>query len=634
MAAIRDYTQLAKDILHEVGGQDNVSQFSRCATRLRLILNEVPEGAAERIKKMPGVITVVQSGGQFQVVIGTHVADVYQAMSLLLDSQLLSDKQQKMSMIDSVIAAMSAIFAPIIFILAAAGILQGGLIFARFMFPTIEATGTFEVLNFMSWTPFAFLPVFIAITSSKHFNCNPFIAVLCACAIINPSWGEIASRIANGEVITFLSLPLAKTVYTSSVLPPIFMVWALSYVESYVKRLIPGVISELFTPLICMLIMVPTTLVVIGPVMSYVASSIAGGYNALFDAAPVLAAALIGGVWQIIVIFGVHWGITPVVFANYENFGYDNFQAFQAIAVVAQMAAAVAVACKTRNKRMKATGFSAGLTAVFGITEPALYGVTLRLKKPFVCGCIGGALGSVVASLFGTYYYAYAGLPGLLTVVNAISPDNPSSFIGELAGVGVAIVATFALIYMVGFEDPVDEELQEEKVAHDPNALDPTAEAPAVKQSATLVSPLKGQIVPLSTVNDESFAQKLLGDGIAIIPSEGLVRAPCDAVISSVIETKHAIGMTMANGAEILIHVGLDTVKLQGEGFDYLVARDQSVTVGEPLIQFDLEKIKAQGYDLTTPFIVMNSDEFEFHLTEQTQDKPDIEVGQPVIQMA
>ncbi|SJL84985.1 beta-glucoside-specific PTS transporter subunit IIABC [Vibrio palustris] len=637
MAAIRDYTQLAKDILSEVGGQENVSQFSRCATRLRLILNEVPEGAADNIKQMPGVITVVLSGGQFQVVIGTHVSDVYEAMSQLLDSSLLSDKQHKMSVIDSVIAAMSAIFAPIIFILAAAGILQGSLIFARFLAPSIEATGTFEVLNFMSWTPFAFLPVFIAITSAKHFNCNPFIAVLCACALINPSWAEMASRIAGGEVITFLSLPLAKTVYTSSVLPPIFMVWALSYVERFVKRVIPGVVSELFTPLICMLIMVPTTLVVIGPVMSFVASSIAGGYNSLFDAAPVLAAALIGGIWQIIVIFGVHWGITPVVFANYENFGYDTFQAFQAIAVVAQMAAALAVAFKSRNKLMKATGFSAGLTAVFGITEPALYGVTLRLKKPFVCGCIGGALGSVVASLFGTYYYAYAGLPGLLTVVNAISPSNPASFMGELAGVGVAIVATFALVFIVGFEDPIDEELEAGKVSDDLKASDtpaPIVTASETRQLATLVSPLKGHIVPLSTVKDESFAQKLLGDGVAIIPSEGVVRAPCDAVISSVIDTKHAVGMTMANGAEVLIHVGLDTVQLKGEHFDCLVTLEQSVKVGDPLIHFDLEKITAAGYDVTTPCIVMNSDEFEFNLIDPNQEHQDIEVGQPVIQMA
>lgn len=631
MAAVRDYAQLAKDILSEVGGQENINQFSRCATRLRLVLKETPEGAADKVKQMPGVITVVLSGGQFQVVIGTHVSDVHEAMSSLVDSSLLSESKQKVRTLDAVIAAMSAIFAPIVFILAAAGILQGALIFANYLFPSVASTGTFEVLNFMSWTPFAFLPVFIAITASKHFQCNPFIAVLCACALINPSWGAIAARIADGEMITFLSLPLAKTVYTSSVLPPIFMVWALSYVEKYVKRIIPAVVSELFTPLACMLIMVPMTLVLIGPATSLVASSIAGGYNALYDTAPMLAAALIGGIWQVIVIFGVHWGITPVVFANYENYGYDSFQAFQAIAVIAQMAAAFAVAFKSRNRLLKTTGFSAGITAIFGITEPALYGVTLRLKKPFVCGCIGGALGAVVASLFGTYYYAFAGLPGLLTVVNAISPDNPSSFIGELAGVAVAIVATRALVYMIGFEDPIDEK---ENGTAKSEAKPEVETAPVMKKTATLVSPLKGTVVPLETVNDESFSQKLLGDGVAIKPTEGVVRAPCDAVISSVIETKHAVGMTSKNGAEVLIHVGLDTVELKGKFFECLVELDQEVKAGDPLIKFDLESIAAAGYDTTTPFIVMNSDEYEFNLIELEQDNQEIEIGQPVIQMA
>lgn len=624
MAAVRDYAQLAKDILSEVGGQENITNFSRCATRLRLVLKETPEGAVDKIKEMPGVITVVQSGGQFQVVIGTHVQDVHTAMTALVDSSLLSEGTEKPRILDSVIASMSSIFAPFVFILAAAGILQGALIFANHLAPGITATGAFEVLNFMSWTPFVFLPVFIAVTASKYFNCNPLIAILCACALINPSWADIAARIAGGEVITFFGLPLAKTVYTASVLPAIFMVWALSYVERFVKRLLPDVVRELFTPLICMLIMVPATLVLIGPATSFVAKMIATGYNALYDFAPVLAAALIGGIWQVLVIFGVHWGIVPISLANYENFGYDSIQAFCAVAVVAQMTAAFAVAIKSRNQKMKTTGFSAALTGLFGITEPAIYGVTLRLKKPFICGCIGGAIGAAVASLFNTYYYAYAGLTGMLTVVNAINVDNPSSFTGALLGTGITIVVTFVLVYFVGFEDPVDNEVNNES----------KAVVSSAKKAVTLVSPLKGKVVALESVNDESFSQKLLGDGVAIKPTEGIVRAPCDAVISSVIETKHAVGMTSTNGAEILIHVGLDTVELKGNFFESLVSLDQQVKAGDPLIRFDLESIAAAGYDTTTPFIVMNSDDYEFNLIEQQPDNQEIEIGQPVIQMA
>ncbi|MDC0611060.1 beta-glucoside-specific PTS transporter subunit IIABC [Vibrio sp.] len=626
MAVVRDYAQLAKDILAEVGGQENLSTYSRCATRLRLVLKDTPEQAANKIKKMPGVITVMISGGQFQVVLGTHVADVYAAMSSLVDSSLLSDDKQKVRILDAIISSMSAIFAPIVFILAASGILQGGLIFANYLFPSVSSTGTFAVLNFMSWTPFVFLPVFIGITASKHFNCNPFIAVLCCCALINPSWGEIAGRIAQGEVITFLSIPLSKTVYTASVLPPIFMIWALSYVEKFVRRSLPDVIKELCTPLICMLIMVPATLLIIGPATSFAASLVASGYNALYDFAPPLAAAILGAVWQLIVVFGVHWGMMPIVMANYEHFGYDSIQAFCAFAVVAQMAAAFAVGFKSRNSMLKKAGISAGITGIFGITEPAIYGVTLRLKKPFVCGCIGGAIAAGVASFFHTSYYVFAGLAGSLTVVNAISPDNPSSFIGALIGTGIAAVVSFALVYVVGFDDPIDDEdvAAEKSTSNEADAKIPT----------TLVSPIKGQIVALETVNDESFSQKLLGDGVAIKPTEGLVRAPCDATISSLIDSKHAVGMTSVNGAEVLIHVGLDTVKLKGQYFEYLVELEQQVKAGDPLIRFDLEAISAAGYDTTTPFIVMNCDDYDFTIIQSEEEKPEIEIGQPVIQMA
>ncbi|MEB6335274.1 glucose PTS transporter subunit IIA [Serratia rhizosphaerae] len=630
MTKIRNYAQLAGDILAEVGGQDNLVSFTRCATRLRLVLKETPPQAAERIKQLPGVIMVVLSGGQFQVVIGVHVAEVFDAFSGLVDQSQLKTDGAKVRLLDVVIGSMSAIFAPIVFVLAAAGILQGALIVARHFAPQLANGGTFAVLNFMSWTPFAFLPVLIAITASRFFRCNTFIAVLCSCALINPDWGAIAARIAQGEAITFLGLPLAETVYTSSVLPPIFMIWCLSYVEKYARRAIPDVVSELFTPLVCMLIMVPFTLLLIGPITSSAAFAIAGGYNWLFDTAPALAAALIGGVWQMVVIFGVHWGITPVVMANFDAHGRDSFQAFQTIAVVAQMAAALAVGFKSRNPQFKTTAFSAGVTGVFGITEPALYGVTLRLKKPFICGCIGGALGALVTSFFGSYYYAYAGLPSLLTVVNAISPENPMSFIGELAGVATAIISTMAMVYAVGFDDPP---LAADGAAPAASAAPktPAAGEPAAQPRAvTLLSPAAGHYVPLEQVNDPSFAQKLLGEGVAIRPVDGQILAPCDAVVSSVIDSRHAVGLTCANGAELLIHVGLDTVKLQGRHFDTLVAVGQQVKAGDPLIRFEQQAIEAAGYDVTTPFVVLNSDEFAVRLLDVNRE---VACGQPVMQI-
>lgn len=636
MGKIRDYSRLAADILQETGGETNLISFSRCATRLRLVLKETPPGAVEKIKALPGVITVVLSGGQFQVVIGTHVADVYDALAAIVDPDKLQQSNEKRRVLDTVIATMSAVFAPIIYVLAAAGILQGILITVNYFLPAFQQTGAFSVLNFISWTPFAFLPVFIAVTASKFFKCNMFIALFCCCALINPEWATLAAQIAKGEAVTFFSLPLAQTVYTSSVLPPLFLVLGLSYLERLVNRVLPQVVAPLFTPLICAVIMVPLTLVLIGPVTSGLANGIAMGYNWLFDTAPALAAAVIGGVWQVIVIFGVHWGITPVVMANFDLHGRDSFQAFQTMAVVGQMAAAFACAIKAKQRGFKTVAWSAGLTGVFGITEPAIYGVTLKLKKPFICGCIGGAVGAIVTSLFGSYYYAYAGLPGVLTIVNAISPENPMSFIGELTGVLVTMAATFILVFLVGFREPEAQNEAGGKAAgasvgsaHSEATASSTGTAPAAAgKTLTLMSPVAGNALPLASVNDESFAGGLLGDGIAIVPEEDVIVAPCDAEVASTVDSHHAVGLVCDNGAEILIHVGLDTVNLGGQHFSTLVQVGDRVTAGTPLIRFQRNAIVASGYDITTPFLVMNSD--EYRMTKCVNDGP-VDSGAPVM---
>ncbi|AUY24361.1 glucose PTS transporter subunit IIA [Mixta calida] len=636
MGKIRDYSRLAADILQGTGGETNLISFSRCATRLRLVLKETPPGAVEKIKALPGVITVVLSGGQFQVVIGTHVADVYDALAAIVDPDKLQQSNEKRRVLDTVIATMSAVFAPIIYVLAAAGILQGILITVNYFLPAFQQTGAFSVLNFISWTPFAFLPVFIAVTASKFFKCNMFIALFCCCALINPEWATLAAQIAKGEAVTFFSLPLAQTVYTSSVLPPLFLVLGLSYLERLVNRVLPQVVAPLFTPLICAVIMVPLTLVLIGPVTSGLANGIAMGYNWLFDTAPALAAAVIGGVWQVIVIFGVHWGITPVVMANFDLHGRDSFQAFQTMAVVGQMAAAFACAIKAKQRGFKTVAWSAGLTGVFGITEPAIYGVTLKLKKPFICGCIGGAVGAIVTSLFGSYYYAYAGLPGVLTIVNAISPENPMSFIGELTGVLVTMAATFILVFLVGFREPEAQNEAGGKAAgasigsaNSEATASSTGTAPvAAGKTLTLMSPVAGNALPLASVNDESFAGGLLGDGIAIVPEEDVIVAPCDAEVASTVDSHHAVGLVCDNGAEILIHVRLDTVNLGGQHFSTLVQVGDRVTAGTPLIRFQRSAIVASGYDITTPFLVMNSD--EYRMTKCVNDGP-VASGAPVM---
>lgn len=622
MAKIRDYGKLALDIIREVGGEKNIVNATRCATRLRLVLSSTPETAKERVSQLPGVITVVENNGQFQVVIGTHVGEVYDAVAaeLNLDAGAGASEEPKQNILNRVIATMSAVFAPFVYILAAAGLLQGALILITMAAPAFASTGTYEVLSFMSWTPFTFLPIFIAVTASKHFKCNTYIAILCCCALVNPSWAEMAARIGDGEAIRFLGMSLSETTYTSTVIPPLLLVLVLSYLERFLQKHLPEEAKPLLTPLISFLIMVPATILLIGPASEIAARGIASGYNFLVNIAPAVAGAVIGGFWQIFVIFGVHWGITPVVLANFDMHGFDTFQAFQTIAVVAQVAAAFGVFMKSKNREFKGVALSAGITGIFGITEPTIYGVSLRLKKPFICGCIGGAVGAVVMSFFHSAYYAYAGLPGLLTIVNAISPDAPLSFLGEVIGCGVAVVITIVLIQIIGFDDPKSEKTAENEI--------PSEKAASSAEEKHIDSPLTGQAVSLSDVKDEVFSGGLMGSGCAVIPSEGKVTAPFDGTVTGLFDTHHAVGIESTDGIELLVHVGMDTVKLKGRHFKCHVQNGQQIKKGDLLLEFDIQQIAAEGYDVTTPVIITNSDDFS---DIQTKAPCEIKAGQQLI---
>ena len=624
--SVRDYEKLAVDIIDAVGGKNNIIKASRCATRLRLVLKETTNEAKENVSNLTGVITVVESGGQFQVVIGTHVGKVFDkvASELNLDSNAIEDAP-KASVLNRIIATMSAVFAPFIYILAAAGILQGCLILVNMANPSFSSTGTYEVLSFMSWAPFTFLPIFIAITASKHFKCNTFIAVACCAALVSPTWAEIASRIADGESIKFLGISLAETTYTSSVLPPLFLVWILSYVEKFVDKRLPEVVKALFTPFICMLVMVPLTILAIGPLSDSLATGIANGYNALYNFAPAVAAAVIGGLWQIVVIFGVHWGVTPMCLANYDLYGMDTFQAFQTMAVIAQAGAVLGVFIKARNKKTKNMALSAGITGIFGITEPAIYGVNLRFKKPFICGCIAGAIGAVVGSFFNIAYYAYAGLPGLLTVVNAITPNNSKSIIGMLIGAAISFFGAIILVQVIGFGEKETEEKNEN------NDVNVNEGQPILNMGIKEIkSPISGKVIELEKVNDPVFSSGAMGKGVAIEPIDNKVYAPFDGVIEFIADTKHAIGLLSDDGVEVLIHVGMDTVKMNGKGFDVKTKVNSKVKAGDLLLEFDKSVIEKEGYSLITPIVITNADNYE---DKQLNINKEVESGKTIINL-
>ncbi|WP_332634310.1 beta-glucoside-specific PTS transporter subunit IIABC [Halalkalibacter flavus] len=606
---VRDYTKLASDILEAVGGEENVVGVTRCATRLRIVLKRSKPEAKQKVSSLPGVITVVENSGQFQVVIGQHVGEVYEQFSSLASVDTSDEQSEnKGTILNRVIATMSAVFAPFIYILAAAGIIQGSLIVINLLFPAFANTGTYQVFSFISWAPFTFLPIFIAITASKHFKTNTYIAVACSAALVSPTWAEIAAQIAAGETVTFLGIALSETVYTSSVLPPLFLVWILSYLEKYLNKNMNEVIRPLFVPFICMIIMVPLTIALIGPVTTAGATGIANGYNFLAETAPALAGAIIGAFWQVLVIFGVHWGITPMVLANYDLYGRDSFQAYQTIAVIAQVGAVLGVILKARSQETRKVGVSAGVTGIFGITEPAIYGITLRFKKPFIFGCISGAVGAIVASFFNPYYFAYAGLPGPLTLVNGISADYPSSIWGILIGSVIAIILPVVLIQIFGYgEDTAKQAGSDSLVNEQGQSGNHLQTNNSNKNEETLNAPFSGKVIPLHEVPDEVFSSGAMGQGLAIEPTDNKLYAPFDGSVVMIAPTKHAIGLRSESGVEMLVHIGLDTVSLDGTPFSLQVNDGAKFKKGDLLITFDKESIENKGLKTITPIIITNS---------------------------
>mgnify|MGYP005846941489 CR=1 FL=1 len=615
---VRDYPKLAKDILEAVGGEENILSVTRCATRLRIVLKHSKPEAKEKVAAMPGVITVVLNSGQFQVVIGQHVGEVYDAFTDLVSIDTTKDGgENKGTVLNRVIATMSAVFAPFVYILAAAGILQGCLILINLINDSFASTGTYEVLSFISWSPFTFLPIFIAMTASKHFKSNMYIAVASTVALVSPTWTSIAARIADGETITFLGMALSQTTYTSSVLPPLFLVWILSYLEKFLNKRMNEIVRPLFVPLISMVIMVPLTIMIIGPLSTMGANGIADGYNFLADNAPALAGAIIGAFWQVLVIFGVHWGITPVVLANFEQYGMDSFQAYQTIAVIAQVGAVLGVFLKAKSQEVKKVSASAGITGIFGITEPAIYGVTLRFKRPFIYGCISGAIGAIAASFFNPKYFAYAGLPGPLTIVNGIDADYPMSIWGILIGVAIAIVLPVVLTQIFGYGEDLAQEADAENSTKEEQNNNNNAQP---HYDETVDSLISGKVIPLSEVPDQVFSSGAMGQGVAVEPTDNKVYAPFDGTVVMIAPTKHAIGLRSESGVEVLVHIGLDTVQLDGKPFTVQVEEGTKIAKGDLVVTFDREAIEKAGLKVTTPVIITNSQDYKEIIVEDLKE--------------
>lgn len=487
-----DYSITAKEIVKELGGDENIVNVTHCATRLRFILKDESVVDGAKVAKIPGVITTVQAGGQYQIVIGNHVSDAYAFVMKLVhvESGEIQDTGKKAGVVSRIIDVISSIFAPFLYTLAACGILQGilGVLVALNWIDTTG--GTYQILNFVSWTAFTFLPVLIAVTASKKFNVNVFIAVVIACALVSPDY---IAMVNAGDPVKFLGIPVQLLSYTSSVIPIILAIWIASYVQKFFDKVLPIVVRNLFTPMFTIAIMVPLTLLVFGPVGNTIGGAIGDIYNTLYGLSPIVAGVVVGGLWEVLVIFGVHWGITPVTVGNYANLGYDTFTGLQASAVFSQAGAALGVFLKTKDKEMKGVSLSAAITGLFGITEPAIYGVNLRLKKPMICGCIAGAIGGGIGGAFQAVSWSY-NMPGIATLPAYFKAGHMTQFIGLVISILVSFVLGALLTYLVGFKEEITELNENEP------------ETKLTEGTVEVASPVSGKVIPVSKVNDEAFA--------------------------------------------------------------------------------------------------------------------------------
>ncbi|MCB5954354.1 beta-glucoside-specific PTS transporter subunit IIABC [Enterococcus sp. CWB-B31] len=601
--------EIAARILTLVGGEKNVISVVHCATRLRFKLKNETDAKTDILKNDPEVIQVVQSGGQYQVVIGSHVSDVYKELmaqsSLGNEGTKNSDTKGDGNIFNHLIDVISSIFTPFLGAMAGAGVLKGFLTLAATMGWMAADSGDYLVLYAVADGLFTYLPILLAFTAAKKFNTNQFLAVCLAMALVHPSINALA-----GTELSFFGIPviLGASGYTSSVIPIILAVFVMQYVEHFFKKVIPNALQIICVPLAVFLVMTPLTFIAIGPIGSIAGDLLGGAYNSIYNLSPILAGAVMGGFWQVFVMFGMHWGFVPIMMLNLSEAGggMDTLMPMLLPAVMAQGGAALAVFLKSKNVKLKGLSLSSAVTSIFGITEPAVYGVTLPLKKPFIAACIGGAAGGAFVAFSGTKNYAF-GLVSLFSLPGFITPgtSDTSGIVSAVIGTGIAVVIAFILTLVLGFKD----EPNEGKVLSD--GSDKMISNDIEKgQKIILTSPVSGDIIPLSEVKDNVFSSGAMGKGLAIRPNDGAVYAPVDGEITTIFPTGHAIGITSKDGIEILIHIGMNTVELNGEGFEAFVKNGDKISKGDLLVKFDVALITDKGYSVETPVVITNSNNF------------------------
>lgn len=610
-----DYKQLGLEILLQVGGKDNVSKLTHCATRLRMEFNDDSKVQAKAIESLPGVISVVERGGQFQIVVGNNVQQTFRAMQKeigdLSGRQSEKNSQARGGVISQIISVISTTFTPVIPAITGAGMIKALLAILKLTGVIDAASPTYHLLDTIADAAFFFLPVLLAYGAAIKFECNPILAMTIAGALLHPN---LAQMLAAGTVIDFVGIPVRLADYAGSVLPIIFTVWLMSYIERFAEKVSPTMIKFFTKPMIILLVTAPLALVVVGPFGIFLNDLVAAGAAIVDGKASWLIPMLMGGLQPFLVITGTAWAMTPIATGQLSKNGFEMINGPGMLASnIAQGAATLCVAFRTKNKNLRQLASSAGFTALLGITEPSLYGVTLKLRKPLIAAMIGGGCAGIYAGLSGLVRYAFVS-PGL-AALPAFIGENPMNIVHALITCAIAIVVTFALTWMLGFDDPVEETGSggSEAVSGDEQQI---------------FSPLNGQLVALAQVNDDVFSQGLLGQGVAIRPQEGVLRAPLTGEVVTFLPSMHAVGIKGDNGVELLVHIGIDTVNLAGQHFTSELKVGDRVQVGDELVRFDLAAIVGLGYDITTPVLVVNSEAFPQLNCRQPGA---VDFGQPII---
>ncbi len=598
-----DYTNLAKKILAGVGGKENINTAWHCATRIRFKLKDESKADTNKIESLEGVVTVVKSAGQYQVVIGNSVAKVFDPLAASANLENNDKKNpekadKESNIINRFIGFISSVFTPFLGAMAGAGILKGLLALFIAVGWLTTKSGAYQIWYAAADGFFYFLPILLAFTASKRLKVNQFVATALAAALVYPSLVTIAS---NSQTINFFGIPVISTTYTSSVIPILLAVWVLSYLEPFLDKIFPEAIRNIFTPLFSLLIMTPLTLIVVGPLGTSIGTILSTSVSSIYNFTPAIAGAIMGAFWQIFVIFGVHWTFVPVMINNIAKLGYDPLLPILSVAVISQAGAAAGVFLKTKDKKMKSLAGSSTITALLGITEPTIYGVTLKLKRPFICATIAGAIGGAIAGGAKAHASSFT-LPSLLALPTYIG----SGFTGVIIALIVAFFLAIVLTYFFGFTK---------------NNFSKTANSSVQANTEEVIAPVDGTIIPLTSVKDEVFASEAMGKGIAIVPTNGEVRAPISGTISALYPTGHAIGIISKQGAEILIHIGINTVELNGKYFKTLVKQNQKVSQGDKLVNFEPDKISEAGYDTTVMVIITNTKNYDISETKETEAK-------------